>query len=315
MKPGRVVLTGATGFIGSYLAEELVARGYEVLALRRTQSDTWRVAAVADQLTWISTDDADWPQQLQARRPEYLVHSAWLGVGVGQRDDWPSQLSNLTFAMQLLQAVSHGGLKKVVLLGSQAEYGAFEGRIDENHPALPTAAYGAVKVATLQLVRAYCEAQGLEWYWLRVFAVFGPREDTHWFVSFVAASLLRRQPPDLTGCEQRYDYLFVPDLARAIVQTLPTAFGKSGVYNIGSNHATGLRKVVDTLATLTHSVAGANYGALPYRPGQVMHMEGNSDKFEHVFGPIRQTPLAEALAASVAYVRQSRPPIHPEIIA
>lgn len=312
MKLGRVVLTGATGFIGSHLAGELVARGYEVVALRRPQSNTWRVAAVADRLTWINTDAADWPQQLQTLQPEYLVHSAWLGVGVGQRDDWQSQLSNLTFTMRLLQAVSHSGLKKVVMLGSQAEYGAFEGRIDEKYPALPTAAYGAVKVATLQLVRAYCEAHGLEWYWLRVFAVFGPREDAHWFVSFVAASLLRQQPPDLTNCEQRYDYLFVPDLARAIVQTLPAAPGQSGVYNIGSNHATGLREIVDTLVKLTHSGAGANYGALPYRPGQVMHMEGNSDKFEHVFEPIRQTPLAEALAASLAYVRQSYPAVNPE---
>ncbi|NML68055.1 NAD(P)-dependent oxidoreductase [Hymenobacter sp. RP-2-7] len=304
MSKGRVVLTGATGFIGSHLAEELVAQGYEVMALRRAQSATWRVAEVADQLRWISTDDADWPQQLRALQPNYLVHAAWLGVGVAQRDNWESQLSNLTFTMQLLQAVSQEALRKVVVLGSQAEYGAFEGRIDEDYPALPTAAYGAVKVATLQLVRAFCEAHQLEWYWLRVFAVFGPREDAQWFVSFVAASLLRRQPPDLTACEQRYDYLFAPDLARAIVQTLAAASGNSGIYNIGANKATGLREIVDTLAAITHSQVGANYGALPYRPGQVMHMEGNSTKFEHVFGSVRQTPLAEALAAAVAYVRQ-----------
>lgn len=303
MSQGRVVLTGATGFIGSYLAEELVARGYEVAALRRGQSNPWRVAAVDAHLTWVNLDDASWQQQLQGFQAEYLVHSAWLGVGVGQRDDWQNQLSNLTFTMQLLQALQQGTLKKVVVLGSQAEYGAFEGRIDESHSTLPTAAYGAVKGATLQLVRAYCEAHHLEWHWLRVFAVFGPREDAHWFVSFVAASLLRQQPPDLTGCEQRYDYLFAPDLARAIVQTLPAAPGRSGIYNISSNQATSLRTIVDMLGELTHSIAGANYGALSYRPGQVMHMEGNSDNFERAFGSITQTPLREALAASVEYVR------------
>jgi nucleoside-diphosphate-sugar epimerase len=306
VKQGRVVLTGATGFIGSYLAEALVAQGYDVIALRRTQSDPWRVAAISQQLTWINIDEPTWEQQLQSLQAEYLVHSAWLGVGVGQRDDWQSQLSNLTFTMQLLQVLRQGPLKKVVVLGSQAEYGAFEGRIDEEYSAQPTAAYGAVKLATLSLVRAYCEAYQLEWYWLRVFAVFGPREDAHWFVSFVAASLLKQQPPDLTGCEQRYDYLFVPDLARAIVQTLPAAPGQSGVYNIGANRATSLRQLVDSLGKLTDSAAGANYGALPYRPGQVMHMEGNSNKFERVFGPIVQTPLTEALAASVDFVKQAQ---------
>jgi nucleoside-diphosphate-sugar epimerase len=304
MRAARVVLTGATGFIGSYVAEALVSQGYEVVALRRAQSNAWRVAAVADKLTWVSTDEHNWPQQLQVLQPEYLVHAAWLGVGVEQRDDWQSQLSNLTFTMQLLQAVNQAALKKVVVLGSQAEYGAFEGRIDEDYPALPTVAYGAVKVATLQLVRAFCESHSLEWQWLRVFAVFGPREDAHWFVSFVAANLLRQHSPDLTACEQRYDYLFAPDLARAIVQTLAVSPGKSGIYNIGSNRATRLRELVDALVRLTESAVEVNYGALPYRPGQVMHMEGNSDKFEHVFGPIRQTPLAEALAASVEYVKQ-----------
>ena len=236
------MLTGATGFIGSYLAEALVAQGYEVAATRRGQSDPWRVAAVDSQLTWINLDTSDWEQQLLAWQAEYFVHSAWLGVGVGQRDDWQSQLINLTFTMQLLQLLAQGPLKKVVILGSQAEYGAFDGRIDETYPTRPTAAYGAVKLATLSLVQAYCQANGLEWYWLRVFAVFGPREDNHWFVSFVAGSLLRRESPNLTGCEQRYDYLFAPDLARAIVQTLPAATGLSGIYNIGANHATSLKK-------------------------------------------------------------------------
>lgn len=305
MKAGRVVLTGATGFIGSYLAEELVAQGYEVAALRRGQSDPWRVAAIADHLTWINLDEPEWEQQLLAWQAEYFVHSAWLGVGVGQRDDWQSQLSNLTFTMQLLQLLAQGPLKKVIVLGSQAEYGAFDGRIDETYPAQPTAAYGAVKLATLNLLQAYCQAHDLEWYWLRVFAVFGPREDKHWFVSFVAASLLRQESPDLTGCEQRYDYLFVKDLARAIVQTLPAATGLSGIYNIGANHATALKEIVDALRELAGSTSTINYGALPYRPGQVMHMEGNSEKFAHAFGPIEQTPLPVALAASIDFIKQT----------
>jgi nucleoside-diphosphate-sugar epimerase len=305
MSAGRVVLTGATGFIGSYLAEELVTQGYEVLALRRRQSDTWRVAAIADRLRWVNNDEEGWEQQLRSFQPEYLVHAAWLGVSAEQRDDWQSQLSNLTFTMQLLQVVQQASLKKVVVLGSQAEYGTFEGRIDESHSTLPTAAYGAVKVATLQLVRAYCAAHNLDWHWLRVFAVFGPREDAHWFVSFVAASLLKQQPPNLTGCEQRYDYLFAPDLARAIVQTLPAGLGHSGIYNISANQATSLRQIVDTLAALTHAAVGANYGALPYRNGQVMHMEGNSDQFARVFGPIVQTSLRTALAASIEFVKQA----------
>lgn len=304
MNRGRVVLTGATGFIGSYLAEELVAQGYEVMALRRQRSDSWRVASVAGRLIWVNNDEQGWEQQLRDFQPEYLVHAAWLGVSATQRDDWQNQLSNVTFTMQLLQAVQQNCLKKVVVLGSQAEYGAFEGRINETHTALPTSAYGAVKMATLQLVRAYSEAHNVDWHWLRVFAVFGPREDAHWFVSFVSANLLKQQPPDLTACEQRYDYIFAPDLARIIIKTLSVDSAPSGIYNVGANKAVSLKQIVDILADLTHSTAGANYGAIPYRQGQVMHMEGNSDLFRDVFGPVEQTSLRAALTASVEYVKR-----------
>lgn len=302
---GRVILTGATGFIGSYLAETLVAQGYEVIGLRRNQSDLWRLAAVQDRIQWVNTDEPDWEQRLLAHEPEYLVHSAWLGVEAGQRDQWDSQLTNLSFTLRLLQLVAQGPLKKVVVLGSQAEYGSFEGRIDEQQPANPTVAYGAVKLATLDLLRAFCQARGIEWYWLRVFAVFGPREDPHWFISFVAASLLKQEAPNLTACEQRYDYFFVEDLARSIVQTLPAPVGRSGVYNISSDRATSLKEIVELIRALTNSNITANYGAVAYRPGQVMHMEGNSAKFEEAFGTLARTPLPDALAATVAFVKAS----------
>jgi nucleoside-diphosphate-sugar epimerase len=155
------------------------------------------------------------------------------------------------------------------------------------------------------LVRAYCVAQKLEWYWLRVFAVFGPKEDAHWFVSFVAANFLSHQSPALTKCEQQYDYLFAPDLARAIVQTLPAPLGHSGVYNIGANRAISLRTMVDTIRELIGTTVVVQYGALPYRPGQVMHMESNTSRFEHTFGAITQTALPKALAAAVEYVNNT----------
>lgn len=300
MSRGRVVLTGASGFIGSHVAEALLAEGFEVIGLRREQSDLWRLAAVREQITWLNTDQADWEEQLLALKPEFLVHSAWLGVSAGQRDDWQSQLTNLSFTLRLLEVLARGPLRKVVALGSQAEYGAFEGRISETHPANPTTAYGAVKLATLHLLKAFCDARQVEWYWLRVFSVFGPREDRHWFVPFVVGNLLAQQPTELTACEQRYDYLYVQDLARAIVRPLTNPLGPPGVYNVSSNRAIPLRQLVETLQDLTGATAPITYGALPYRPGQVMCMEGDSNKFEQIFGPVAQTPLPAALQATVA---------------
>ena len=312
MSQGRVLLTGATGFIGSHLAEALLGAGYEVIGLRRTTSDLHRLTAVQHQLKWVNNDDPDWKAQLLAHQPEVFVHAAWLGVSAEQRDHWPSQLTNLDFTLQLLDVLAQGPLRQVIALGSQAEYGAFEGRVDENAALRPNTAYGAVKLATLQVLRTFCESRGLAWYWLRIFATFGPREDRHWFVSHVVTSLLQADKPlEMTPGEQRYDYSYVRDLARAVCQVLQASAPQSGVYNLAANSATSLRAIVKAVQDLTQTPTEVRFGAVPYRPGQVMHMEGNSNRFEHVFGPILRTPLADALAATIAYWRaeQSLPAV------
>lgn len=304
MSRGRVLLTGATGFIGSHLAEALLAAGYAVVGLRRHSSNPWRLSAVSGRMEWVDSDAPDWEAQLRACRPDTLVHAAWLGVSADQRDDWPSQLTNLDFTLRLLEVLADGPLRQVVALGSQAEYGTFEGRVAEDHALRPATAYGAVKLATMQVVRTFCESRSLSWQWLRIFAAFGPREDRHWFVSHVITSLLAAEKPlEMTPGEQRYDYSYVRDLARAVCQALGAEPALSGVYNLAANAATSLREIVAAAQALTESPAEVRFGAVPYRAGQVMHMEGNSNRFEHVFGPVNRTPLRQALAETIAYWR------------
>jgi nucleoside-diphosphate-sugar epimerase len=302
MSKGRALLTGASGFIGSHLAEALLAAGYEVLALRRTSTSLHRVASLTSSLTWINTDDVVWEDQVRAWQPEYLVHSAWLGVSAGQRDDWSSQVINLEFTVKLLQLMAAGPARQIIALGSQAEYGHFHDRIAETDPANPDTAYGAVKLATLEVLRAFCQVHGLCWQWLRVFAVFGPREDAHWFVTHVVTKMLYGQKLDLTACEQRYDYTYVRDLARAIVSVLGASPASSGVYNVSANAALPLKDIVQSAYNITQSSSEINYGAIPYRLGQVMHLEGNADRFISVFGPVSTTPLSQALAETVTFV-------------
>ncbi|RZK29300.1 MAG: NAD(P)-dependent oxidoreductase, partial [Hymenobacter sp.] len=127
----------------------------------------------------------------------------------------------------------------------------------------------------------------------------------HWFVSHVVTKLLQNQTLDLTACEQQYDYTYVRDLARAIVRVLGRDATTSGIYNVSANAALPLKEIVQAAQALTQSDSELNYGAMPYRPGQVMHLEGNSDRFTTVFGPVATTPLRQALAETITFVKET----------
>lgn len=306
MSKRRIFLTGASGFLGGHVAAVLLAAGDAVLAPYRKRTAHNRLAAG---LELVNADAPDWLAEVRAWQPTHVVHAAWLGgVGAAYRDDWPAQMANVGYLLRILDALGLvESLRQVVALGSQAEYGAFEGRVVEDYPTRPTTAYGAAKLAALEVVRALCESRGINWQWLRVFSAFGPGEDAQWVIPHVINRLLVAGGPlELTAGAQLYDYAYAPDLAAAVAGILTAGPAPSGVFNLATGQAISLRSIVEALQKLTKSPTEVRFGAVPYRAGQVMCMEGDPTRFEQTFGPMRRTDLQVALAETVAYWRNRR---------
>ena len=106
------------------------------------------------------------------------------------------------------------------------------------------------------------------------------------------------QPPQLSGCEQRYDYLHVHDLAAAILAVLRQP-EKYGVFNLSSDASLPLKQVVQLIKEHTAFNVEIAFGALPYRSGQSMHMEGDSTRFNQTFGFNPQISIVEGLGRLV----------------
>ena len=185
----------------------------------------------------------------------------------------------------MLEISKKAGIKKVLALGTQAEYGIFEGIVDENYMCNPNSAYGAAKLCASILLRTYAEQNSFDWYWLRIFSVFGPREDKTWLIPASINNLLDKKEMALTPCEQKYDYLFTKDFVSGILSVIKCNDSKSGIYNMASGKSLRLK---DILAFLEEKLSPKEkllqFGALSYRPGQVMNIQGNSDLFNNTFG-------------------------------
>lgn len=309
MRNKVVLLTGITGFLGSHIAEYL-SKNYIVVGLIRNSSELWRCEEIKNEnIKLVNTDDHGYRQQLEAMAPGFLIHCAWGGVAAGDRDDWSSQVKNVGFTYNFLQLAKDLGIKCFIGLGSQAEYGTFSGSVDETHNCKPLSAYGAAKLATSIIVESFCTQNDLNWYWLRIFPMYGTREGLTWFIPSVIKNALENADMELTGCEQKYGYLYVKEFCRAIEKVLQSG-NHPGVYNLAANSSIRLRDVIEMIINKTKTTGSFKFGALPYRKNQVMHMEGNSEKFFNTFDFLPVSDFETNMEELIQYYKLKLKPIN-----
>ncbi|PSO23648.1 NAD(P)-dependent oxidoreductase [Bradyrhizobium sp. MOS002] len=272
----RIFVTGASGFLGSYLAADLVAQGHEVTVLLRPGNYHWRLHEISDRLHKITgtLDDVNsWRRTLQTCAPEAIVHMAWRGVAGADRNS-PLQAVNVSDTVCLAQLAAEVGATTFVGAGSQAEYGPYDRAIHEDDVAQPTTLYGMAKLAAGSMAMRLCRERKLRAAWLRIFSTYGPKDADHWLIPSMIRNLRCRQHIALTACEQRWGFLHARDAAAAFRLAITSAEA-SGVFNVGSPDAPPLRETVMRLRDIVDPGAALGFGELAYRPDQVMVLAAN----------------------------------------
>jgi nucleoside-diphosphate-sugar epimerase len=293
-----IFITGATGFLGSHIAQTLVKQGHQIVALVRKSSDLWRCNPIKEKIILLYTDENDWQQKLIDLSPTVFIHCAWIGVTASERDDIQLQNENLKLANTLLSLTKSLHLEKFICLGSQAEYGFINECVDETFPAKPNTAYGMVKLKVQESVQKHCEEQSIQWIWLRVFSIFGPLENENWLIPSLIKKMKTSNEMDMTEGNQVYAYLYVEDF-KFIVQKIVEKNIKVGIYNISSIHTLSLRDLAERLKALINPLFKINYGVLPYRAQQSMHIQGEISKLIGEIGEIPFTDINFALLKTI----------------
>jgi UDP-glucose 4-epimerase len=302
----RVLLTGATGFVGSHVLARLLRDGeHRVALVLRPASARWRIAELVDRVHVIEGDlghAAALAEPVGRFGPEAVVHLAW--GHVADRDQSPLlQVDNVRDTIELVRMVRAAGARHFLGVGSQAEYGPCPACIDEGQPTCPATPYGTAKLCAGLLAEQMCLCLGVRFAWLRLFSVYGPMDLPTTMISRVGGALLRGERPVTTRGEQLWDYLYVADAAEAIHGVLrePSA---SGVFNLGSGRVQTIRSVIERLRDLIRPGAEVGFGELAYCPGQLMHLEANVERLRRSTGWDATTDLDAGLAHTVAWLRR-----------
>jgi UDP-glucose 4-epimerase len=305
MSGARILLTGASGFVGSYVLRQFVESGTEVMAVVRRPGQAWRIAEQLPRVEVLECGLDDVPaleRGIAAYRPTHVVHLAWSGVLGKDRND-PTQHVNVFYTMRLLEISLKAGARHFIGLGSQAEYGPCQARIDENTPTSPTTMYGASKLAACILAARLCELSNARFAWLRLFSSYGPRDNPEWMIPYLALKLLHRERPAVTPAEQRWDYIYIEDAAAAIV-ACALSESAHGIFNLGSGSAPRLRDIIERVRDAVDPSLPVGFGEVAYRPDQVMHLEADIRRLTDATGWSPRVDISEGISRTVEWYRK-----------
>lgn len=296
-----VLVTGASGFLGSHCLMPLVERGYDVVALYRD-----RPAVSMPGVRWERGDIMDRAAMaalIGRLRPAGLLHLAWY-VEPGKLISDASNLSWVAASLDLIRTFREHGGERCVVSGSCYEYDWRYGYcVDGVTPCEPDTLYGAAKDSLRRTMMAYCQTSGLSGAWGRAFFMYGPRENPARLVSSVILSLLGgRQAKTSHGLLVR-DYMHIQDVADGMVALF--ASQAQGPYNIASNATTTVREIVERLGRITGRSDLLQIGAIPARANDLPLVLGDGRRALADFGWQPKLSLEDGLAETVDWWRQS----------
>lgn len=262
----RVVLTGATGFVGRQAIVPLRARGFEVHALGRRPT---AAPGVVDHLLDLLSEDP--APLLRAIRPTHLLHLAW-DVTPGRFWTATENLDWVSASLRLYRAFLAAGGDRVAVAGTCAEYDWTGPLLDEaTTPLRPATLYGVAKHALHQLLAA----SGANLAWGRVFFLYGPHEAPSRLVPSVIAPLLRGEPALVGDGMAERDLMHVADVARALVALLDSSH--VGAANVATGACLPLRTVVQGIADQLGRKDLVRFGARLSPPGEPARLAASTD--------------------------------------
>jgi nucleoside-diphosphate-sugar epimerase len=259
----KIVVTGATGFVGRHVVQAARARGHSVIALARD-------VAAAGRLPWLRevslvqadmySPPASWPEQV--RTADAAIHLAWTGLPnyrslVHVEEYLPQQIA-------FLKALAASGARRLLITGTCLEYGMKEGELDETLTPAPAVPYAAAKNVLRQYLEDWCAQQGVALRWTRLFYMHGEGQNPKSLLAQLDRAIDAGDKLfNMSGGEQLRDYLPVTQVAQHLVALAEHA-SFAGTVNVCSGAPISVRRLVEQHIAARGASIGLNLGHYPY---------------------------------------------------
>lgn len=306
-----IFLTGATGFIGSHLLKRLIKEGCKVHIAIRPDSSLWRIEEFKNVFCSHKIDLTDLEGVkllIHQIKPDIIFNLAAYGVDYRHQDIHQTIDINIIASVNLFEAFCVNNGHRFIHTGSCSEYGRKDKSASECDFLDPANVYGATKASSVHLLSSMAKStQTGKLVILRPFGVFGEYEGLHRFVPQVIYKLKNAHAVQMTSGEQIKDYIYIDDLIDAyILSSIVPLENKVEIINIGS----GKEITIKYLALIISKHLGANnellqFGALPYRPDEIMYSVANVNKAKSMLGWEPKVAIEKGLEHTINWYSQN----------
>ncbi len=304
MTSRTVCVTGGAGFIGSHVADALVAAGHRVLIVDDLSTGRKENAPAGAEFHRLDVRSEAAAALVRDARIEVLVHhAAQMDVRKSVQDPVFDATVNVVGTLNLIEAGRRGALRQVVFASTGgAIYGEQESfPASEEHPARPLSPYGVAKLAVERYLYFFHVEYGLAATCLRYANVYGPRQNPHGEAGVVAIfldRLLAGRDVMINGDGlQTRDYVYVADVVAANLAALE----RSGfaTYNVGTGHETSVVELYRQLAAVVGTERAATHG--PAKPGEQRRSSVDAARLAEELGVTPRTALSDGLRMTAGW--------------
>lgn len=267
----RIIVTGATGCVGSAIVRRALAKGLEVTCIVHQGSKRLSNLPPSEKIRIVEGNLSNYGSLDLPEHYDAFIHMAWEKTFGASRDDAEVQTRNIQYTLDACHLAKRCGCQVFVGAGSQAEYGIQSVDLTPDLPVNPKSGYGIAKYAAGKLSAMLCKNLGIRQNWVRILSVYGPHDGENTLISYVIRELKAGRSPELTKCEQIWDYLYADDAADAILAVAEKGTdGKE--YPLGSGKGRKLSDYIEIIRHMINPSIGVRYGAKEYYPHQPMHL-------------------------------------------
>ena len=237
----KLLLTGATGLIGSEVITLLKNTNYKVYALSRKEH------ASVENIEYIKADifdNGNLSKIFSKVAPDYFLHLAWDSTGYFNSN---INFDYITATLNLLKLFKQYGGNRVVMAGSYAEYGEQTSPLNERMHPQPITLYAKCKVFSYQISKEFCLNNDISFGWARIFSAFGNERDPRRLTKYVIDSLLQNKEITINSGSLIRDYIYSKDVAAALLAFLESDV--NDIVNICTGKGTSIHDYVMKIAS------------------------------------------------------------------